>query len=223
MIISFEGIPGVGKSTLVRNFDSYLKSVGWKVTSIRELDLIDGTRSSLMDLAMDVFSCSKDRYFRQFDPFIDTYFAQAVRYLICQETLDRYSPDYDVILEDRGVDTYYSYALAGLKIVHNYPFDYSLSLLSGINNIIDNVADYTFRLRDTVESCVNRSILRGESSVLQKDIGFVTEVNNAYDFIADQYKSRIITVNVNENDANAVFNLCLEKLAERGVFFNRDS
>lgn len=90
--------------------------------------------------------------------------------------------DYDVILEDRGVDTYYSYALAGLKIMHNYPFDYSLSLLSSINNVIDNVADYTFRLRNIVENCVNRSISRGESSVLQKDLGFATEVNNAYDF-----------------------------------------
>lgn len=223
MIISFEGIPGVGKSTLVRNFYSHLKSVGQKVTSIRELDLIDGTRSSLMDLIMNVFTCSKDRYFRQFDPFIDTYFAQAIRYLICQETLDRYSPDYDVILEDRGVDTYYSYALAGLKIVHNYSFDYSLSLLSDINNIIDNVADHTFRLKDTVSNCVSRSISRGESSVLQKDLGFVTEVNNAYDFIADTYKSRFITINIDGNDANTVFNLCLENLKEIGVCFNRDN
>jgi thymidylate kinase len=74
-----------------------------------------------------------------------------------------------------------------------------------------------------VENCVNRSISRGESSVLQKDIGFVTEVNNAYDFIANTYKYRIITVNINGNDANAVFNLCLQELAERGVCFNRDN
>lgn len=220
MVISFEGIPGVGKTTLVRNFSYYLKSKGKKAVSIRELDLIDDKKSDLMSLVMDVFTYSKDRYFRQIDPYIDTYLSQAVRYLICEETLKNNYLKYDVILEDRGVDTYYSYALAGLKIGYNCSFEQSYSLLSKINSITGEVADYTIRLRDTVENCVNRSILRGESSVLHKDIAFVTEVQNAYDYLAQVNNSRIITVNVAANNAEKVFEKCLNELISRGVDFN---
>lgn len=222
MIISFEGIPGVGKSTLVYKLNNYIKSCDLKSVSVRELDLIDGAKSQLMNSVMDVFSHSSDRYYRQIDPFIDTYLSQAVRYLICKETLDKHSPQYDYILEDRGVDTYYSYALAGLKIAHNYSFEDSLKLLYNINSIIDETADITFRLKDKVENCVSRSIRRGEGSVLKKDIGFVIEVNNAYNYLAEVFSKRIITLDVQGKDSDTVFKECLYELKKRGVLIGNN-
>ena len=196
-VISFEGIPGVGKSTLVKNIKRELSLLNLKVIDIRELGDDLAPQSAIRQSVMKVFTFSDDRYFRQYDPHMDTFFSQAARYPICREVIDKNRNRYDIILEDRGIDTYMSYALAGFNKELKLSFEMQYEKLTLMNSLLNEVADLTIRLKDNVFNCVDRSIKRGESQVLEKDIEYLVYVDRAYDFLQLKNPQRIKTIEVN--------------------------
>lgn len=212
IIISFEGIPGVGKTTLVNKIHIDLLNKGVKVANIKELDLIDESKSRIMEKALRLFFSSDDRYLRQFDPHIDTYFSQAVRYLICKEVIDINKNRYDVFLEDRGVDTYMSFAMAGFKYQNKMDFDKSFTYLCKMNSPVNEVADYTILLLDSVENCYLRALKRENNQILNKDKLYLEYVNKAYLYIAEKNKERIKKFNIDGKNEQIVYDLVMKEV-----------
>lgn len=200
-VISFEGLSGVGKTTLIKNIKKDLSLKGLKVGIIEELGIDELPENSIGRSVMEVFTYSSDPYLRQYDPHIDTFFSQATRYVICSEIISQKKKEYDILLEDRGVDTYMSYALAGFNKELNLSFISQYKKLCLMNSLFDEVADITILLKDDIKNCVDRSIKRGNREIQSKDEGFMYYLDKAYDFLLNNNQDRIKVVYVNgENE-----------------------
>ncbi len=203
-IISFEGLPGVGKTTAINKLVSILMQKGIKVATIDELDMVNGEKSKLAQLTTELLVNSEKSYGRHISPYMDTFYAQAVYYIICAEVISENIDKYDLIIMDRGIDTYFSYSMAGFKQINEVDFSDSYNYLKTLSDVYCIEPQRTYWLKDNFDNCLEKSIKRKSSVIQVEDKAFLELVDLAYMYIYEKCKKRIVKIDVEKKSISIV-------------------
>ena len=207
-IINFEGLPGVGKTTVINIVKSKLIDAGIKCVCIDDLLYYDGDRVGKK--LFNIMNYKNDVFFRLDYPYIETFLSQAIRYNIVYESL-KATGVYDVILEDRGLDTYYAYILARIQKEHGKCYEETIDWLETLNKFCKVEYTCTVLLEGDINQCKRRYEYRNEKNLSENDWTYLSDVNDAYNFLAQRY-NRFFRVTVNAKDKFQVGNEVLEKI-----------
>ena len=205
-IINFEGLPGVGKTTALNFIKSKLINAGVKCVSVDDLLYYKGDRVG--EKIFNIMNYKKDVFFRLDCPYIEAFLSQAIRYNIVCQSLDIIE-EFDVILEDRGLDTYFSYILARINKEHGKDYEKIINWLENLNKFCEVKYSCTVLLEDDINECKNRYGYKNEKTLSENDWIFLCDVSDAYDFLARRY-NRFFRVNVSDKDRFQVGSEVLE-------------
>ncbi len=123
MLISFEGLPGAGKSTQAALLATCLTHRGLPAVTLPDLATLD--TDPVAATLIELFASSGDPYLRHGDAVTDTLLAAAIRADIVATRLEpALRPHQDqVVIEDRSIHTMQSYALVSLLRDHRVNID----------------------------------------------------------------------------------------------------
>ncbi|WP_018639387.1 dTMP kinase [Parafrankia elaeagni] len=158
MLVSLEGLPGSGKSTQARLLEERLRGEGLRVTYLPDLATLD-TGDVGMALS-EIFSSSDDPFLRHGDVVTECLLAAAVRADIVATRIEPALDHHDVVIEDRGVHTMFSYGLASLIRQHAAEVDDAVSWLDGLGRLAGRRADVVLWLSAPVGETVARAEAR---------------------------------------------------------------
>lgn len=172
IVISFEGLPGVGKTSAVNHVYEHLIQKGFRVAKLSDLHSYEGDRVG--NKVFKLMKYNNDDFCRLDDPFHEAFLSQAIRYSLVNETILKANDQYDVVLEDRGIDTMFSYMLARLRQVYKLSFGQINEWLQVLNEPLGCFPDQTIYLHDRIENCRARHLLRnrGETHPFSDLISF---------------------------------------------------
>jgi dTMP kinase len=128
MLISFEGLPGSGKTTQSGMLAERLRSQSMQVTCLPDLITLDA--GDLCSRLVALFESSGDPFMRHGNVFTDTYLAAAIRADITATLIDPALRAGHIVIEDRGVHTMYSCSLA--SVLRHHDCDTSLEHGAGV-------------------------------------------------------------------------------------------
>lgn len=202
-IISFEGLPGVGKTSTIKNVKYQLQSHGLRCISTNDLFRLKSDR--IGDKIIDLMKSGNDPFMRldntYGNAYIEALLSQAIRYNIVNKEL-RVTDEYDIILEDRGIDTYYSYILTQIHAQFGKDYSEIIEWLNSLNQYCEIEYLCTFLLIDSISECRKRYDKRNEQELMDDDWLFLERVGESYNYLMQKNK-RIIPINVNnEKQAN---------------------
>ncbi|MBV9142446.1 MAG: hypothetical protein JO115_16310 [Pseudonocardiales bacterium] len=134
MLISFEGLPGAGKSTQTVDTEP------------------------LATTLIDLFASSGDPYRRHGDAITETLLAAAIRTDILTTRIDPALEDHPdtVVIEDRGIHTMQSYALASLRRDHRANLDLAITWAHTLTTLTGQRPGHALWLRLPVEEALRR-------------------------------------------------------------------
>ncbi|ATY16992.1 thymidylate kinase (plasmid) [Amycolatopsis sp. AA4] len=132
MLITFEGLPGAGKSTQSRMLARCLESNGHHATVLPDLATLD--TDPVAAALVDLLRTSGDPFLRSGDAITDTMITAAIRADLVATVLDPALAENPsaIVIEDRGIHTMASYAIAALLRQHRAPAQVALDWLSSI-------------------------------------------------------------------------------------------
>lgn len=119
MLITFEGLPGAGKSTQSRMLARCLEASGQPVIALPDLATLD--TDPVAATLVDLLRTSGDPFLRTGDAITDTMITAAIRADLVATVLDPALAENlaaAVVIEDRGIHTMASYAIAVLLRQH---------------------------------------------------------------------------------------------------------
>jgi len=207
-IINFEGLPGVGKTTALSFVKSKLTDVGIRCVSTSDLLYYKGDRVG--EKIYDIMRYGNDAFMRLDYPYIEAFLSQAIRFNIVFETLEK-GKEFDVILEDRGLDTYFSYMLARISKEQKKSYEEIICWLEKLNKFCEVQYTCSILLKDELNECRKRYERKNEKQLSKDDWTFLFDVSKAYDFLAKKYK-RISVINVTGKDELQVGNEIFESI-----------
>lgn len=191
-IISFEGMPGVGKTTCINNIQSMLQEKGMRCKKTNDLMFFNGDRVG--EKVYNLMNYNNDVFFRNGNPYIETFLSQAMRYNLVNQ-IKSIDADFDLLLEDRGLDTYYSYMLARICKKDCKKYKETIEWLEELNKYCEISYACTFLFHDDINECKNRYKQRNENNITASDWEFLEDVNSAYSFLEKRY-TRIVPIEV---------------------------
>lgn len=206
---SFEGLPGAGKTTQSRELAERLRTDGFRVAYLPDLVTLenDATGQQLVTL----FASSGDPFLRHGDVLLDTFLAAAVRAHIVATHIQPAADDHDVLIEDRGAHTMYSYSLASLMRHHDMPVEDAIAWLRSFSAMTGPKADLAVWLRPPVPVAVDRWSRRDNLTPTGEQRAFLAYVDAAYDELA-RHDSTVIRVDVDRQDPGELHELVYSQL-----------
>src|SRR5712691_4091668 len=117
MLLSFEGLPGAGKTTQGRLLRDRLAADGLRVAYLPDLGTL--SISPLGNRLAALFAWSADPFHRHDHVVTDSLLAAAVRAEIVASVIGPAAAGHEVVIEDRGAHTMYAYSLA--TVLRDYP------------------------------------------------------------------------------------------------------
>jgi len=174
IIISFEGIDGCGKTTLVRKFYNYLISRNFDVIILHEPG---GTQAGekIRKLLLE-----KDL---KITDFCELFLYMASRAQLIEEKIKKYLKEGKIIILDRYIDSTYAYQGYGRKI--------PLNLIEEIHKIIIGkkfLPDITFLIDEKPENLVEILKKKNKDRIEKESIYFQKKVRNGYIQLARKNK-----------------------------------
>ncbi|RAS59427.1 dTMP kinase [Lentzea atacamensis] len=186
MLITFEGLPGAGKTTQTRLLADCLRRQGRTVVTLDDLATLD-TDPVAADLVA-VLATAGDPYLRGSDPVVDTLLTAAIRAdlvaTVLATALDAAGPD-GIVIEDRGENTMSSYALAGLLHRTRTSPDAALQWLTALTGLTGRLPGRVLWLRTPVDIATRRTARRGpDRQTTAEHRAYLNRVDHAYERLA---------------------------------------
>lgn len=186
MLISFEGLPGAGKSTQAALLARCLTQHGLPTLTLPDLATLptEPVAATLIDL----LASSGDPYLRHGDAVTDSLLAAAIRAEILATLIDPVldaNPD-TVLIEDRGIHTMQSYALAGLRRDHRASTDLAVTWVHTLAALTGQRAAHALWLRLPVTEALRRTSRRDQRSPTPEHRCYLHWVNQAYTELAQR-------------------------------------
>ena len=213
MLISFEGLPGAGKTTQSRRLADRLRHDGLAVAYLPDLATL--TVDPLGDRLFALFASSGDPFRRHGDVLTDTLLAAAIRAQITAAAIRPAVEEHQVVIEDRGVHTMYAYSLATLR--RDYPtVDVAPGLRwqSRARSHRSPGADTALWLRLPVGLATDRAASRDGTRYSGEQISYLAHVNDAYQQLTVD-DAALLSVDVEELDRDAVHELVYREISRR--------
>lgn len=186
MLISFEGLPGAGKSTQAALLAACLTQQGLPVVSLPDLATLD--THLVAATLIDLFASSGDPYMRHGDAVTDTLLAAAIRADLVatriDPALDKH-PD-TVVIEDRGIHTMQSYALASLQRDYRASADLAINWIQTLTALTGPRPTHALWLRLPVEEALRRTSHRDQQAVTPEHRSYLHWVDHAYTELAQR-------------------------------------
>src|SRR5690606_22408348 len=127
MLISLEGLPGSGKSTQAELLVSRLRSDGYRVAYLPDLVTLDTDPAGRA--LIELFASTGDPFMRHRSALTDTFLAAALRAHLVAAHIQPALDEHDIVIEDRGAHTMYSYSLASILRHHRMDLDAAIDWL----------------------------------------------------------------------------------------------
>lgn len=182
ILLSFEGLPGSGKTTQSRMLADWLNKEGLRVAYLPDLARLQADPSSSTIIAL--FTSPDDPFARHGDVITDTYMAAAIRASILADHVTPALDRNDLVIEDRGAHTMYSYSLATLLQHHHVETRDALTWLNAIGSFAGPDADYALWLRLPPEEAIERATRRNASPFTVEQHAYLRHVHDAYSLLA---------------------------------------
>lgn len=218
MLISLEGLPGAGKTTQSTMLADRLLADGYKVAYLP--DLVTLTADDVGAQLFDLFASSGDPFMRHDDVLTDTYLAAAIRANIVATSLEPALESNQVVIEDRGVHTMYSYSLATILRHHRIDTEAAASWLAGLGSLAGRQADLALRLRLPLTETIHRAQRRDSARWDAEQRSFLAYVNMAYDEL-ERHDENLISIDATNLDPDQLHHKLLDAvsthLRERSV------
>ncbi|MBI1758162.1 MAG: thymidylate kinase [Actinobacteria bacterium] len=205
MLITFEGLPGVGKSTQAALLTSCLRWHGHQVLTLPDLATLEA--EPVAAAVIELMVSAADPYLRSGDAITDTLLTAAIRADLVATILDpalTISPP-QIIIEDRGINTFQSYALASLQRDHRAPYSAALAWVQTLTAMAGPRPGVALWLRLPVDTAIHRATTRGGPPARPEHRSYLHWVDHAYTTLA-QHDPQLLTVDVGDGDPEHVHN-----------------
>lgn len=175
IIVSFEGIDGCGKTTLIKNFYEYLVKNGFRPVVLHEPgDTIFGEK------IRKILLCKKDV---KIDKFCELFLYLASRAQLIEEKIKKYKKEGKIIILDRYIDSTFAYQGYGRGI--------SLKFIDNLHKIIlrrEFVPDITFLIDEKPENLIEILKKKRKDRIEKESIEFQKKVRKGYLILAKRNK-----------------------------------
>ncbi|MFN4227945.1 MAG: dTMP kinase [Candidatus Ratteibacteria bacterium] len=186
IIVSFEGIDGCGKTTLVKKFYNYLKSQHLPVVILHEPGgTLIGERIRKLLLSKNL----------NITKFCELFLYLASRVQLIEEKIKKYIKEGKIIILDRYIDSTYAYQGYGRGI--------PLKIIETIHkSIIEEkfFPDITFLIDEKPENLIEILKKKGKDRIEKESIEFQKKVRNGYLKLAKKNKKIMIIKRQNEQE-----------------------
>lgn len=189
MLITFEGLPGAGKSTQVQLLDRCLRAAGRPVTTVADLATLH-TQAVATDL-IELLRAAADPFLRTGDAITDTLITAAVRADLVATVLDPAlnATPATVVIEDRGIHTMASYAIASLLRQYRAPTSVALDWLDALSALTGPRPAHALWLRVPPDLAARRAGQRNAGTrppFTSEQAAYLALVDHAYQLLAQR-------------------------------------
>jgi len=192
--ICFEGTEGVGKTTQTQKLVDYLRAKGYKVLQTKE----PGTSHAPLTLQLRAIMLDK-QYDEQLTAPARELISQAIRSIHMEKVIIPALPEYDFIIQDRGILSGLAYGTACgndvemLSILANYVTQPALSsLVDGVyDSIIYLKGDTSAGLKKALQS--KQEFAAGDA-IEAKGNSFMQTVSSNMDDMSQAFNTRVVSV-----------------------------
>jgi len=189
MLITFEGLPGAGKTTQAALLADCLRHNGHTVTTLPDLATLD--TEPIAATLITLLSATGDPYLRSGDAITDTLLSAAIRADLVATILDpalTTTPG-AVVIEDRGIHTMASYAIASLLRDHRAPIDIALGWVQALSTLTGPRPTHALWLRIPPPLAAQRAAARAAASPTTahrpEHQAYLNRVHHAYQLLAE--------------------------------------
>jgi thymidylate kinase len=184
MLISFEELPGAGKSTQAALLATCLTQQELPAVTLPDLATLD--TEPVAATLIDLFASSGDPYLRHGDAVTETLLAAAIRADILATRIDPALEEHSatVVIEDRGIHTMQSYALASLLRDHRASLDLAITWVQTLAALTGQRNGHALWLRLPVEEALRRVSRRDQRTPTAEHRSYLHWVQQAYAHLA---------------------------------------
>lgn len=212
MLISLEGLPGSGKSTQAELLVARLRSDGYRVAYLPDLVTLDTDPAGRA--LVELFASTGDPFMRHRSALTDTFLAAALRAHLVAAHIQPALDEHDIVIEDRGAHTMYSYSLASILRHHRMDPDAAIDWLRSFSALTGPQADLAFWLRTPIDEAITRWSSREEITPTGDQCSFLTYVDRAYQALAAR-DSTMVPVDTGRHGADELSGIIYHQLHPR--------
>lgn len=215
IIISFEGIGGAGKTTLIERIYKALDREGYEI--YMKPDLYSYHDKSIGGDIKKILSRFDKQFFKIGHPIVEALLIAAKRAYDAKTYLKPALDAGKIILADRDLDTYCAYQAASIKTLYQQiELSEIIDWLIRLDGFGGLTPDITIYLHLNVEKALERSIKREGYKTDNEAKEYTSLIVNIYEYLIQNDKDgRIIKIDVSNKSIDEIYNYCFNIILEK--------
>lgn len=218
ILISFEGISGVGKSFFCKLAAAKLTDLDYKTTLIS--DLYDYDNQDIGKQILNILLSTKDKFFRIGYPKVEAMLLSAMKFYELEKWILPALKKGKIVLEDRSIDSVAIYSAILAK--ERFPETNTLKMYKQLFNLRKEwgiLPDLTIYIKDNFNNALQRAEKRNKEKYKKDEIELLSKVSAMYDIIAQKHKNRIVVLNTTnlsrQEITKQIVELCLKQVKSK--------